>query len=417
MDKTNAQRETSNNQNHKVLITGTAGFIGFHLADRLIRDGYSVYGLDVINDYYDINLKYARLEHHGIDCKDFRSQDEGNKSEAPTLNAQRPTVVNDERHPNSKPQTSNLVRSTKHNNYHFIRLDLADHDNVVNFMVEQKFDYVVNLAAQAGVRYSIDNPKAYTHSNIDGFLSILEGARYSKVKHLIYASTSSVYGLNTEMPLSEDQKTDRPMALYAATKKANELFAHSYSHLFNLPTTGLRFFTVYGPWGRPDMALFLFAEAMIKDEPINVFNHGKMIRDFTYVDDIVESITRLIPKPPTKGLEFEVNGLSASIEANEVEHNKLQTPNSKPIAETKEQTPFQVFNIGNSAPVELMAYIEALEKALGKTAKKYFMDIQAGDVPATHADVTKLEEYVNFRPQTSVEEGVKRFVDWYLTSK
>jgi UDP-glucuronate 4-epimerase len=261
-------------------------------------------------------------------------------------------------------------------------------------MVEQKFDYVVNLAAQAGVRYSIDNPRAYTHSNIDGFLSILEGARYSKVKHLIYASTSSVYGLNTEMPLSEDQKTDRPMALYAATKKANELFAHSYSHLFDLPTTGLRFFTVYGPWGRPDMALFLFADAMLKDEPINVFNHGKMIRDFTYVDDIVESITRLIPKPAIPRFNL--------------------TPSSSNHSGTVSNAPAQVFNIGNSAPVQLMAYIEALEKALGKTAKKNFMDIQAGDVPATHADVSKLEEYVNFRPQTSVEEGVKRFVDWYL---
>jgi UDP-glucuronate 4-epimerase len=336
----------------KVLVTGTAGFIGFHLAERLIKEGYEVYGLDVINDYYDINLKFARLEQHGI--------------------------------PRLMVGFNQPIQSTKYNNYKFIRLDLADHDTIVNFMLEQKFDYVVNLAAQAGVRYSIDNPRAYTHSNIDGFLSVLEGARYSKVKHLIYASTSSVYGLNTEMPLSEDQKTDRPMAFYAATKKANELFAHSYSHLFDLPTTGLRFFTVYGPWGRPDMALFLFAEAMFKDEPINVFNHGKMIRDFSYVADIVESITRLVLKP------------------------------LNPIAQ---EPPFQVFNIGNSAPVELMAYIEALEKALGKTAKKNYIDIQAGDVPATHADVSKLEEYVNFRPKTSVEVGVQRFVDWYLDNK
>ena len=336
----------------KILVTGTAGFIGFHLADRLIKEGYDVYGLDVINDYYDINLKFARLEQHGISrlAVDFNQP----------------------------------VKSTKYPNYTFIRLDLADHDNIVDFMVEQKFDYVVNLAAQAGVRYSIDNPRAYTHSNIDGFLSVLEGARYSKVKHLIYASTSSVYGLNTEMPLSESQMTDRPMALYAATKKANELFAHSYSHLFNLPTTGLRFFTVYGPWGRPDMALFLFATALLKDEPINVFNHGKMIRDFTYVDDIVESITRLLPKPASK------NG---------------------------DDVPFQVFNIGNSAPVQLTAYIEALESALGKAAKKNFMDIQAGDVPATHADVSKLEEYIFFKPRTSVEEGVKCFVDWYLKNR
>jgi len=356
---------------NKTLITGTAGFIGFHLAERLIKEGYEVVGLDVINDYYDINLKYARLEYHGIDCDDYRKQDEADRLE---IKAEAPKIQ-----PKIDPK---FYASQKHPNYKFLRLDLADHDTIVNLMVEQKFDYVVNLAAQAGVRYSIDNPRAYTHSNINGFLSILEGARYSKVKHLIYASTSSVYGLNTEMPLSESQMTDRPMALYAATKKANELLAHSYSHLFDLPTTGLRFFTVYGPWGRPDMALFLFADAMLKDEPINVFNHGKMIRDFTYVDDIVESITRLIPKPA-------------------------------PL--NQDGVPCQVFNIGNSAPVELMAYIEALEKALGKTAKKNFMDIQAGDVPATHADVSKLEEYVNFRPQTTVEEGVHSFVKWFLS--
>jgi UDP-glucuronate 4-epimerase len=360
----------------KILVTGTAGFIGFHLAERLIKEGYDVYGLDVINDYYDINLKFARLEQHGI-----------------------PRLTVDFNQP---------IQSSKYENYKFIRLDLADHDTVVNFMVEQKFDYVVNLAAQAGVRYSIDNPRAYTHSNIDGFLSVLEGARYSKVKHLIYASTSSVYGLNTEMPLSEDQKTDRPMALYAATKKANELFAHSYSHLFDLPTTGLRFFTVYGPWGRPDMALFLFAEAMLKDEPINVFNHGKMIRDFTYVVDIVESITRLIPRPPAVNLDRSLSDSDGS-------QNSIEGP--KPAPQNQDGVPCQVFNIGNSAPLELMAYIEALEKALGKIAKKNFMDIQAGDVPATHADVSRLEEYVNFKPQTSVEEGVKRFVDWYIKSR
>jgi UDP-glucuronate 4-epimerase len=363
---------------HKILVTGTAGFIGFHLAERLIKEGYDVYGLDVINDYYDINLKYTRLEEHGIRLETLEG---ANLETSPRYNL---TSTSSNHSGIGHSFYNQVVDSTKHNNYKFIRLDLADHDTIVNFMVEQKFDFVVNLAAQAGVRYSIDNPRAYTHSNIDGFLSIIEGARYSKVKHLIYASTSSVYGLNTEMPLSEDQMTDRPMALYAATKKANELFAHSYSHLFDLPTTGLRFFTVYGPWGRPDMALFLFAEAMLKDEPINVFNHGKMIRDFTYVDDIVESITRLIQKPAP--------------------------PNHDGV-------PCQVFNIGNSAPVQLMAYIEALEMALGKTAKKNFMDIQAGDVPATHADVSKLEEYVNFRPQTSVEAGVQRFVDWYLKSK
>ncbi len=335
-------------QGSKVLVTGTAGFIGFHLAERLIKEGYEVVGLDIINDYYDVNLKLNRLKEHGVTAE-FKT----------------------------------VVQSIKHPKYRFLQMDLADHDEVVNFMIEEKFDYVVNLAAQAGVRYSLENPRAYTHSNIDGFLSVLEGARHSQVKHLIFASTSSIYGLNTEMPLSEDQKTDRPMALYAATKKANELMAHSYAHLYQIPCTGLRFFTVYGPWGRPDMALFLFADAILKDEPINVFNHGEMIRDFTYVDDIVESIYRLIPKP---------------------------------APENQQKVPFQVFNIGNSSPVQLMAYIEALEKALGKTAKKNFMDIQAGDVPATHADVQKLEEYVNFRPKTSVEEGVKKFVEWYLNS-
>lgn len=333
---------------YKVLVTGTAGFIGFHLAGRLLQEGYTVVGLDVVNDYYDVNLKYARLAEHGI------SKDQ--------------IVYNQ------------LVQSEKFERCAFIQLDLADHDRVVEFMQEQQFDYVVNLAAQAGVRYSLENPRAYTHSNIDGFLSILEGCRYSGVKHLVYASTSSVYGLNTEMPLSEDQKTDKPMALYAATKKANELMAHSYSHLFKLPTTGLRFFTVYGPWGRPDMALFLFADAILNDKPINVFNHGNMVRDFTYVDDIVESITRLIPKP---------------------------------APENEDKVPCQVFNIGNSSPVKLMEYIKALEQALGKTAQKNFMDIQAGDVPATHADGTKLEKYVHYRPQTSVKEGVKHFVDWY----
>lgn len=330
----------------KVLITGTAGFIGFHLAERLIKEGYEVVGLDIINDYYDINLKLNRLKEHGI-----------------------------------IPEFKITVQSNKYSNYRFLQMDLADHDEVVNFMVLENFDYVINLAAQAGVRYSLENPRAYTHSNIDGFLSILEGARHSQVKHLIFASTSSVYGLNTEMPLSEDQKTDRPMALYAATKKANELMAHSYAHLYKIPCTGLRFFTVYGPWGRPDMALFLFADAILKDEPINVFNHGKMIRDFTYVGDIVESISHLIPKP---------------------------------ASENQDRVPFQVFNIGNSSPVQLMAYIEALEKALEKTAKKNYRDIQPGDVPATHADVKKLEEYVNFRPKTSIEEGVRKFVDWYL---
>lgn len=259
-------------------------------------------------------------------------------------------------------------------------------------MMEEKFDYVVNLAAQAGVRYSIDNPRAYTHSNVDGFLSILEGSRHSTVEHVVYASTSSVYGLNTSMPLSELQPAEHPMALYAASKKANEMMAHSYSHLFDLHTTGLRFFTVYGPWGRPDMALFLFAEAIPENRPINVFNHGKMIRDFTFVEDIVESIKRLVVKPASRNSNWD--GATPEIRTS--------------------SAPYQVFNIGNGSPVQLMNYIHALEKHLSKGAQYNMMDIQPGDVPSTHADASALEKYVGFRPNTSVEDGIKSFVDWFV---
>lgn len=345
----------------KILITGTAGFIGFHLVQKIIDDlpEMEIVGLDVINDYYDVNLKFARLVHHGIDGRDMELHE--------------------------------LKQSSKFPNYRFLKADLADHDFVVDFMVNEQFDYVVNLAAQAGVRYSINNPRAYIHSNVDGFLSILEGARHSKVKHLVYASTSSVYGLNTKMPLSEKQPTQHPISLYSATKKANEMMAHTYSHLFDLPTTGLRFFTVYGPWGRPDMALFLFADAILNNEPIKVFNHGKMIRDFTYVGDIVESIKRLIMRtvePDAKWIGDEPRTDSSS-------------------------APYRVFNIGNNNPVHLLTYIQALEMAIGKEAKKQMMDLQPGDVPVTHADTSALEDYVQFRPQTSVEEGVEVFVDWY----
>lgn len=342
----------------KVLVTGTAGFIGFHLAEKLIVDGYEVIGLDVINDYYDIELKFKRLSEHGIEARGV--------------------------------EKNHTIHSTRYLNYKFVRADLADHDFIVQFMVNEDFDYVVHLAAQAGVRYSIDNPRAYTHSNIDGFLSVLEGSRHAKVKHLIYASTSSVYGLNEKMPLTESDSAEHPMAFYAATKKANEMMAHSYSHLFDLPTTGLRFFTVYGPWGRPDMALFLFANAIHKGEAIKVFNHGKMVRDFTYVGDIVESISRLIPRAA------ECDPTWSGADAN-------------PCTSS---APYRIFNIGNNSPVKLMDYISALENAMGKEAKKNFMPLQAGDVPATHANTTSLEQWVGFKPSTSVSVGVQAFVNW-----
>lgn len=343
----------------KILITGTAGFIGYHLTKRLVKDGYEVVGLDVINDYYDVELKFARLRDLGISVKEI--------------------------------ELNRFSHSSTYSNLRFVKADLAEHEFICDMMITESFDCVVNLAAQAGVRYSLENPRAYTHSNVDGFLSILEGCRHSQVKHLIYASTSSVYGLNTQMPLKETMPTEHPMALYAATKKANEMMAHSYSHLFSLPTTGLRFFTVYGPWGRPDMALFLFAEAMRKGEAVNVFNHGKMIRDFTYVGDIVESISRLVVKPPQKNLQW--SGDLPRIDCS--------------------SAPYRIFNIGNGSPVQLMRYINAIENALGVKGIYNMMDIQPGDVPATHADTSALQDYINFKPGTSVEEGVASFIEWY----
>ena len=329
------------------------------MTKRLVFDGYEVIGIDIINDYYDINLKYSRLETLGIEKENIK--------------------------------INTIVSSKVYKNLKFIKADLADHKFILEMMRLESFDYVINLAAQAGVRYSIENPYVYTHSNVNGFLSILEGARHTKVKHLVYASTSSVYGLNTAMPLKETSPTEHPMALYAATKKSNEMMAHSYSHLFDLPTSGLRFFTVYGPWGRPDMALFLFADAMKKGEPIKVFNHGMMIRDFTYVDDIIESISRLIIKPPKRNMKW--NGDIPRIDTS--------------------SAPYRIFNIGNGYPVELMRYIEAVESAMGIKAEYNMMDIQPGDVPATHADTTALEEYIGFKPETSIEVGVSQFISWY----
>jgi UDP-glucuronate 4-epimerase len=354
----NRQPTTDNRQPQTVFLTGSAGFIGFHLANKLLSKGYQVTGYDNINDYYDVNLKLARLREAGIDTNQI---EEGKE----------------------------IVASNP--NYRFVKGDLQDKVLIDRLFAEHKYDVVINLAAQAGVRYSLTNPYAYTESNVTGFLNMLEACRYNGTKHLLYASSSSVYGLNTKMPLDEEQTTDHPMSLYAATKKANELMAHTYSQLYGLPTTGLRFFTVYGPWGRPDMALFLFTNAMLKGEPINLFNEGKMIRDFTYVDDIVESICRLVPLAPERNESWDAYN--------------APTPSSSAA--------FRVLNIGNSNPVPLSTYVTAIEQSLGIESKKNLMPMQPGDVPATHADCSALETITGYRPQVKVEEGVKEFVKWY----
>lgn len=328
----------------KILVTGAAGFIGSNLSGRFLKEGNEVVGLDNLNDYYDVNLKKKRLE-----------------------------------------------RLEAEESFRFVRMNLEDRDAMARLFDEEKFDIVVNLAAQAGVRYSLENPYAYIDSNISGFINVLEGCRHSKVGHLLYASSSSVYGANTKMPFSVHHNIDHPVSLYAASKKANELMAHTYSHLYRLPTTGLRFFTVYGPWGRPDMALFLFTRAILEGRPIDVFNHGKMRRDFTYIDDIVEGVFRISGKIPAPNPDW--NGDS-------------------PDPATS-SAPYKIYNIGNNNPVELMGFIEAIEKALGKKAEKNFLPLQAGDVPATYADVDNLIKDVGFKPSTPIEEGVARFVDWY----
>ncbi len=341
----------------KILVTGTAGFIGFHLAKKLLERGDEVVGIDNINDYYDVNLKYARLAETGI----------GREAEI----------------------WNKLVKSSKYPNYTFVRMNLGDNEQLSALFTSAKFDKVINLAAQAGVRYSLENPLTYIDSNIVGFLNILEGCRHNNVKHLVYASSSSVYGNNTKIPLSTLDSVDHPISLYAASKKSNELMAHTYSHLFGFPTTGLRFFTVYGPWGRPDMALFIFTKAILEDKPIKVFNYGKMIRDFTYVDDIVEGVIRVIDNPARKW--------------EDVENDPSQSRTA----------PFKVYNIGNSSPVELMDFIRAIEKHLGKEAKKEFLPMQPGDVPRTEADVTDLVRDMGYKPSTTVEEGIGRFIEWY----
>ncbi|MBN2858068.1 MAG: NAD-dependent epimerase [Candidatus Delongbacteria bacterium] len=344
----------------KILITGTAGFIGYHLAERLISEGYDVTGLDNINNYYDINVKYGRLERTGISAPDI----EYGKS----------------------------VQSSIHNNYKFVKLNLEDKENINRLFGSEKFDAVCNLAAQAGVRYSLTNPEAYIDSNIVGFMNILEACRHNDIKNLVYASSSSVYGMNEEYPFSIHHNVDHPVSLYAASKKSNELMAHCYSHLYGIPTTGLRFFTVYGPWGRPDMALFLFTKAIIEGRPIDVFNNGQMRRDFTFIDDIVEGIVRVINKPAEPNSEWS---------------GKNPDPGTS-------SSPYRVYNIGSNRPVLLMDFISTIEKTLGIGSKKNFLPLQPGDVPASHADVTDLMTDLGYSPKTTVEEGIKKFLEWYI---
>lgn len=344
----------------KILITGTAGFIGFHLASRLLKEGHEVVGLDCINDYYDVNLKYARLQKTGI----IKSDIEYNR----------------------------IVQSRLFQKYRFIQLKLEDRENIETLFKQEAFDSVCNLAAQAGVRYSLTNPHAYVDSNIVGFMNILESCRHNKIKHLVYASSSSVYGLNESIPFSEKDNVDHPISLYAASKKSNELMAHTYSYLFGLPTTGLRFFTVYGPWGRPDMALFLFTKAIFEGKPIQVFNNGEMERDFTYIDDIVEGVFRIIEgEPPAVNPDW---------------------IGSKPDPSSS-RAPYKIYNIGNSSPVKLMDFIHALENNIGKKAIKEFLPMQAGDVQKTWADTNNLRQQYNYKPSTSAETGISKFISWY----
>ena len=328
----------------KILVTGAAGFIGMTTTLRLLARGDEVVGLDNLNDYYEVSLKESRL-----------------------------------------------ARLTGHPNFRFVKMDVADRPGIEQLFAAEKFDKVIHLAAQAGVRYSLKNPHAYVDSNIVGFVNILEGCRHSKVQHLVYASSSSVYGGNTKMPFSEHDSVDHPVSLYAATKKANELMAHTYSHLYGLPTTGLRFFTVYGPWGRPDMALFLFTKAILEGRLIDVFNHGNMQRDFTYIDDIVEGVIRVMDRNAAVNTEYDAIAADPA----------------------SSSAPYRVFNIGNHDPVPLLDFIGAIEQALGQVAEKRLLPMQDGDVPATYADTALLDDWVGFAPATPIQAGVDRFIAWY----
>lgn len=343
----------------KILVTGTAGFIGFHLVERLMKEfNWDIIGLDNINDYYDVNLKYARLKESGIAKEEIKY--------------------------------NQLIQSSKSDKYRFIKLNLEDKDNILKLFENEKFDYVVNLAAQAGVRYSLENPYAYLDSNIYGFLNILEGCRHFKPKHLIYASSSSVYGNKNKIPLSTSDCVEQPISIYAATKKSNELMAHAYSHLFNIPTSGLRFFTAYGPWGRPDMALFIFTKNILEGFPINVFNNGEMLRDFTYIDDVVNSIEKIIDIIPIVSNIKNSNNQSYSLTA-----------------------PYKIFNVGSSNPVNLLDFIKAIELAIGKKAIINLLSMQPGDVKETFSDVQDLYESIKYKPCTKLEEGIDKFVKWY----
>ena len=342
----------------KILITGGAGFIGYHLSKTLLERGDEVVGLDNINDYYDVNLKYGRLDQLGINKHSIEGE--------------------------------RLLSSSRYERYRFIKMDL-ENNKILNFFKAEKFDAVINLAAQAGVRYSLENPGAYIQANVVGFLNVLEGCRHSNVGHLLYASSSSVYGLNETMPFSVHDNVDHPVSLYAASKKSNELMAHTYSHLYGIPTTGLRFFTVYGPWGRPDMALFLFTKAITEGNPIQVFNHGEMQRDFTYIDDIVGGVVSILSKTPEPNAEW-------------------SGANPDPASSS---APYRLYNIGNNNPEKLMTFISELENQLGMTAEKNMMPIQPGDVAATWADTSGLETDFDYHPGTPISEGIKAFVEWY----
>jgi UDP-glucuronate 4-epimerase len=344
----------------KILVTGAAGFIGFHLAQKLLERGDEVIGLDNINDYYDPRLKYGRLAEIGI-ARDGIIQGQ-------------------------------LVVSSTHQNFRFIKLDLQDKVELDRLFEQEKFDAVCNLAAQAGVRYSLENPYAYIESNVMGFMNILEACRHFKVTNLCYASSSSVYGLNEHYPFSTSHNVDHPVSLYAATKKSNELMAHTYSHLYGIQTTGLRFFTVYGPWGRPDMAYFMFTKAAFEGKPIDVFNNGEMMRDFTYIDDIIDGVIRVIDQPAQAVADWDAVAADPATSS----------------------APYRVYNIGNSRPVKLMAFIEAIEKASSKTMQKNMLPFQLGDVHATYADVTDLVQDLGYQPTTDIDQGIGSFVSWYL---